>query len=103
MESILKIVYYTVLNFNSQQFNSIHFIQFHQIHYESKRRIGYRISCNTLYQTLYITIQSIQPLRFMKLKTNFPFCITNNVYVTKYADPLKIKIILPLGSTMSNM
>ena len=37
---------------------SIQFIQFHQIHYKSKRPIGYRISCNTLHQTLYIKIQS---------------------------------------------
>jgi hypothetical protein len=38
------------------QFISIKFVQ---IYYKSnKRRIGYRISRNTLYQTLYIKIQS---------------------------------------------
>ena len=30
----------------------IQFIQFHHIHYKSKRPIGYRISHSTLYQTL---------------------------------------------------
>ena len=34
------------------QFNSIQFIQFHQIHYKSKRPNGYRISHSKLYQTL---------------------------------------------------
>jgi len=32
---------------------NIQFIQFHQIHYKSKRPIGYRISRNTLYKTLH--------------------------------------------------
>ena len=39
----------------------------------------------------------------MKLKSNFTVCIKNNAYVTKYADPLKIKIILPLVSTIPIM
>jgi len=34
------------------QFSSIQFIEFHQIHYKSKRPIEYRISGSTLSQTL---------------------------------------------------
>ena len=34
------------------KFNSIQFIQFHQIHYKSKRPNGYRIRHSKLHQTL---------------------------------------------------
>ena len=37
---------------STPNYNSIHFIQIHQIHYKTKRPTGYRISHNTLYQTL---------------------------------------------------
>jgi len=34
---------------SSTHFSSVQFIQFHQIHYKSKRPIGYRISHSTIY------------------------------------------------------
>jgi hypothetical protein len=52
------ILHYIYVIYNIQlkkyliQFNSIQFIQFHQIHYKSKRPIGYRISHSTLYHPL---------------------------------------------------
>jgi len=39
--------------FNPTVFSSVQFIQFHQLHYKSKRPSGHRISCSTLYQTLW--------------------------------------------------
>ena len=60
INNIITIMIYMKMFFSIVifQFNSVQFIQFHQIHYKSKRPIGYRISRNTLYQTLYMKIQS---------------------------------------------
>ena len=55
---LVRPLYLCILVPNICLYSCIKFIQFHQIHYKSKRPTGYRISRNALYQTLYIKINS---------------------------------------------